>query len=250
MQNLSKRQMQLYRKLHQKKYRKEFGLFMAEGRKTVEELLRSDLEVEALIIRDDMVDDIRLSGEISSFICTEGDMKNMSLQVQSDGILAVAKIPERARQLEGNILYCDRLNDPGNLGSMIRLSEWFGITSVYLSPSSVDAYNPKVVQSARGSLFRTNVYEDVGFKDLTELKERGYQIIGADLEGQPIEQFQARIPWILVMGSESHGIDPALSDHLDAKVTIAPARADAKIDSLNVGHATAIILYRLSDLGM
>jgi len=160
------------------------------------------------------------------------------------GILAVVSMPEVTTKADGRLLAAlDGVNDPGNLGTMIRTAEWFGVTTLILGPGTVDPYNEKVVRSAMGSLFRSRfVQTDNLAKTLIELKAEGYRLVAAEISGGGEEVLTAD-PTCLLMGSESHGLSPDLSALADAVYTIPGA---GTTESLNVAVSFGIILHQLS----
>jgi TrmH family RNA methyltransferase len=160
-------------------------------------------------------------------------------------VLAVVHFPERkkADTVEtGVTLFLDRINDPGNLGTIIRLADWFGVKHIFCTENSVDVFNNKVIQSSMGSVFRVPVEYVNGHEFLANFiqKHPKTPILAADMEGEKLGSFSFPENALLIMGSESHGIDSAYASKIQQRVTI-PGFGDA--ESLNVAVATSIILW-------
>ncbi len=216
------------RSLHQKKFRQKEGLFLVEGQKMVEELLRSDFVVDQLFSTVDFAGSENVS---------EGELERMSSLRNANQVLAVVKIPNIKLNPDKPSLVLDGVNDPGNLGTIIRIADWYGIDQVVCSKNTVDCYNPKVVQSTMGSLFRTSVH----YLDLEEfLAKTTIPTFGAVMDGNTPER--AGMAVNLVLGSESHGIRESILPYLNQRVTI-PRIGEA--ESLNVAVAAGILLDRL-----
>lgn len=244
---LSKSQISFIRSLQQKKQRKEQGVFIAEGLKVVEELLHSAFRIEAVyytpaaaslhqsaikVLKNDHIQEI-----------SEADMERISALSTASPALAIVRIPEpqdfslldvASKEL---VMVLDEVKDPGNLGTIIRIADWFGIRHILCSEGSVDQYNPKTVQATMGSLSRV----DVTFGSIEGLLAncpKTIPVYGALLEGENIYTEALQPNGILVMGSESHGIRPELRPYISHALHI-PRFGGA--ESLNVAIATAII---------
>lgn len=230
------------RSLLQKKYRNQYGQFVVEGVKLVKELVASDFKVVSVFATRDLAGE--LSGIKDIKMVTNEQINRMSGLTTSPGILAVAAIPEakQPEDLSGWTVVLDDLNDPGNVGTILRNADWFGIRRVVLSPKSVDAFNPKVVQASMGAIFRVEVYA-TGVEDfLKHAAMSGIPVFAADMQGVPVVDLEFPETGILIMGSESHGVSTELQPMIDGKITI-PGRGGA--ESLNVAVAMAVICSRL-----
>lgn len=168
------------------------------------------------------------------------ELKKASALVQPNGVLGVFRIPEpEPLVFNGWTLALDGVRDPGNLGTLIRLCDWFGIPELLCSPDTVDCYNPKVLQATMGSIARVRVvYEDLP----GALAASGVPVYGASMEGKPVGQSRGTAPGILVMGSESHGLSGAVRQRLTETWAIP---AFGRAESLNVATAAAILLYEV-----
>lgn len=233
---VAKRELKFIKSLHQKKHRSLSGFFLAEGVKVVETLMDAGWEPRQLYSTS-------ATGNFpTAELISEKELKSVSTLKQPNQVLGVFKIPpERPPEYSGWVLALDRLNDPGNLGTIIRLCDWFGIREILCSPDSVDCYNPKVVMASMGSLAQVQVhYLPLG----PALSESGLSVFGADMDGVSASAFSFPDEGILLMGSESHGISPDLRASLTQSLNIRPF-ANPGAESLNVGVATGILLYEL-----
>ena len=243
---ITKNTIKLVQSLKQQKFRKQQQLFVVEGRKMVNELMESRFKTEMLFATEGYLADNPTSS-VSLEIVTEMQMQQMSGQDTAPGILAVAHIPQQAR-INGNaslVLALDGIANPGNMGTIIRTAEWFGITDIVCSLDCVELWNPKVIQATMGSVFRTNVaYSDLS-KYLMEERENGKAIFGALLDGENLFTFQGKAEGIIVIGSESHGIRPDVLPYITHPVTI-PRVGASKTESLNASIAAAIIMAEMT----
>ena len=239
---LSQGQKKFIRSLQQKKFRLAHNRFVAEGPKVVQELLQSPLRVDGLFVTENYIEAFPQAELIS-----RKDLNSISGFKEPNGVVAVVEIPPKAEMdiSEPFVLVLDSVRDPGNLGTILRVAEWFGLTQLVLSPDCADAYNPKVVQSAMGSLFRMNVVTAYVPSALKALKQGGFQVAGAEMDGISIQEFNRPEKMALVMGSESHGISGEVQDLLDVSLTISKSNPATPIDSLNVSMATGILLSAL-----
>ena len=233
---VSKSQLKLIRSLHQKKYRNEHGLFFIEGVKGVKELLNSDFKMFKVLVNKEMG---------SSFFDAETDeitalnLKNISALKNPSGVLGVFEIPKpEPVDKKDWIVVLDDIRDPGNLGTIIRLCDWFGIRNLVCSKGTVDCYNPKVLQATMGSIARVNiVYEDLeAFCSNCDLP-----VFGSFLQGTSIYKKEFTNAGMLIMGNEANGISAKVEALITEKITI-PQFGDESAESLNVATATAIIL--------
>jgi TrmH family RNA methyltransferase len=234
---LSKNQIKLITSLQQKKYRKQEQLFFAEGVKVVQELLQSNFELQDLFTTKQ--DFISVS-KTKVHAISDAELKKISALATPNSCLAVFKIPKAKEMNEsGLILALDDVRDPGNLGTIIRLCDWFGIETLFCSDETVDIYNPKVVQATMGSISRVNVvYGDLeNFLVKTKLT-----VFGTFMDGKNIYQESLPKEGIIVMGNEANGISEAVEKLVTDRIAI-PRFGDLQItESLNVATATAIIL--------
>ena len=248
MESLSKAKLKLFASLQQKKYRYEHALFLVEGKKLVMEAAGSAWPLECVIINDAREEALgAVLGELSSvptFSLNEREFKKLSTQVSSEGILAVARMPHTQVwpiEEHSSALLLERVNDPGNLGTLLRTADWFGIHRVYCTSDTVDVYNPKVLRSSMGAFFRVEfTYVDEWDSFIQQHQNR---IWLADMEGVSVKNHTFKKgDWIL-LGNEASGVSLETRNSLpDRKLTI---EGSGKGESLNVGVAGGIFLYHL-----
>ncbi|WP_066221393.1 RNA methyltransferase [Formosa haliotis] len=232
---LSKNQIKLINKLKLKKHRVESNLFVAEGIKTIKELLQSDLKLQHLYTTESFNIESTLETLIS-----EADLKRISFLTTPNQALAVFEIPKaKAIDLSQLCVALDDVRDPGNLGTIIRLCDWFGIRDLICNKGTVDCFNPKVVQATMGSITRVNIsYLDLEYF----LKEAEVPIFGAFMDGENVYTHTLPNSGILVMGNEANGISTPIEALITEKIAI-PRFGDLKAtESLNVATATSILL--------
>ena len=234
---VSKNQIKLITSLQQKKYRKQEQLFFVEGVKGVQELLDSNFELYELFTTKP---DFQAIEKSKIYSISDAELKKISALTTPNSCLAVFKIPNPIPfEQNGLILALEDVRDPGNLGTIIRLCDWFGIKTLFCTEETVDAYNPKVVQATMGSVSRVNVvYGDLG-KFLAETK---LPIFGTFMDGKNIYKESLPNEGIIVMGNEANGISKAIEKLVSERIAIPRFSALQATESLNVATATAIIL--------
>jgi len=234
MKMISKNQIKLIRSLELKKNRKRERLFIAEGPKVVGDLLQAGYRPRLLFSTKDIKD---------AELITEEELRKISFLQHPQEIIAIFEIPTTHlspfdhRQL---CLALDGIQDPGNLGTIIRIADWFGITTIYCSPDTADVYNPKVVQATMGSLAHVHViYNDL--LDLFKTLPPSYPIYGTLLDGENIYEQELSSEGIIIMGNEGNGISPEVRQHINKRLLIPDFHTDGlRAESLNVAIATAI----------
>jgi TrmH family RNA methyltransferase len=234
---VSKNQIKLITSLQQKKYRKQEQLFFAEGVKVVQELLHSNFELQELFTTKQ---DFLTVPKNKVHAISEVELKKISALTTPNTCLAVFKIPKVKEMVEkGLIVALDDVRDPGNLGTIIRLCDWFGIETLFCSEESVDIYNPKVVQATMGSISRVNVvYGNLE----TFLSQTKLPVFGTFMDGNNIYQEELPKEGIIIMGNEANGISTSVEKLVSDRIAI-PRFGNLQVtESLNVATATAIIL--------
>lgn len=235
---VSKNQKKLIKSLYQKKYRKQHGLFVAEGKKVINELLEEGLRLHSLFAFEDVFD-IDFS---EKYIVTEEELKQISFLATPQIALAIFYIPDSSKIEErGLVLVLDDIRDPGNLGTIIRLCDWFGVKDLVCSIQTVDCYNPKVIQATMGSIARVNI-SYIDLKRFLMAKTKDVKVYGTFMEGRSVYKEQLSENAILIMGNEANGISEDIQNLVEDKITIPQFGKDQKTESLNVATATAIIL--------
>ena len=229
---LSKNQLKLVRSLELKKNRKKEGLFVAEGPKVVGDLLRAGYVARLVFSTTERK---------AAILITDDELNKLSFLQHPQEVLAVFEIPQPSvisHRLSDLALALDGIQDPGNLGTIIRIADWFGISTIYCSEDTADCYNPKVVQATMGSL----AHVDLVYTDLEALlRQYDGPIYGTLLDGQNIYQQELSNEGIIVMGNEGNGISPAIRQLVTHKLLIPNYNPSSETaESLNVAIATAI----------
>ena len=234
---LSKNQVKLIQKLHQKKYRNELNLFIVEGKKSINEFLQAGYTPQLLIGTE------AFTASVPQHLITpvsKDELRKVSTLQNPDEGLAVFEQPKHKGILqEGVIVALDNVQDPGNLGTIIRLCDWFGVETLLCNTQTVDCYNPKVVQASMGSLTRVAVH----YLDLAAfLTTTALPVYTMDLEGENL--YTATFPkdCILILGNEANGISAEVRALSNEVITIPRFSKHQRTESLNVAMAGAIIL--------
>lgn len=234
---ITKAEIQSIKALADKRGRTELGAFIAEGEKLVAELLSSHLVVRKVYATKELFAGVE--------VIAERDMERISQLKSSNSTLAVVEIPhydlQQAEPKQNLVLALDRVQNPGNLGTIIRLADWFGITDIVCSADSADCFNPKVIQATMGAIIRVRVHYTDLSQWLAQQKERGVNIYGTFLDGENIYKTEKGSCGVIVMGNEGQGISPQCEQSVTHRLYIPPYPADrCGSESLNVAIATAI----------
>jgi TrmH family RNA methyltransferase len=235
---ISKNQLKLLRSLAQKKYRKQHGLYLVQGEKNVLELITAGIEINQLFATSAFIE--THSDKLKAISCVEADAESLtkaSTLVSNNAAIAVVPTPEsQVIDTSCLVLALDGVSDPGNLGTIIRVADWYGLKQIVVSEDCADHLNPKVISATMGSFVRVSVVRT----QLNEfLSQYDGAIYGAYLDGQSVHSTEFAKKGVLVMGSESHGIREQAGQYINTPITI-PAFGGA--ESLNVAMATGIIL--------
>lgn len=242
---ISKNQLKQLRALGQKKQRKLSGQFLVQGEKNVTELLQSELNIVHLFAEQNYLD--QHQSLLKQVDCTAADetslTKASTLSTNNSAIAIVQQPQSQVLKPKGITLALDQVSDPGNLGTLIRLADWYGIEQIVLSQGCADPFNPKTISATMGSFCRVSVIQT----DLVDyLKQAQVPIYGAFLQGSNVHHCNFESDLILVMGSESHGICDAVASEITDRITI-PSFGQA--ESLNVAMASGIILDNIKRNG-
>ena len=234
---ISKKKASLIRALQQKKYRYQHKRFLVEGAKSVQELLQSNLKVELLLYTDEFT--FRHNRPETEMIpVSTAELNRLGTFKQNNAALAVVVMPE-----PGNLsvtahefaLVLDEVRDPGNLGTIIRIADWYGISKIICAATCADCYNPKVINSSMGSFTRVSIQ----YTSLSEyLHNTSLPVYGAFMEGEAVHNVNFPKGGLLVMGNESRGVNHELEPFIKHRIAI-PSYGNA--ESLNVAIATAVI---------
>ena len=237
---VSKSQIKLITSLAQKKNRVRHGLFIAEGIKGITELLNSWFQLETLYTTDPGFS----SSPAKTVFITEAELKKISMLKTPQVALGIFRIPEnQSPEIKGLCLALDGIRDPGNLGTIIRLCDWFGVNTLLCSHDTVDCYNPKVVQATMGSISRVNV----AYVELKEIisSNPDSEVMGTFMNGENIYKSNIPTRGILVLGNEANGISPQIEKLVNHRIGIPQFGNAASTESLNVATAAAIFLSEL-----
>ena len=234
---VSKNQIKLITSLQQKKYRNEHQLFIAEGVKVIQELLLSNFVLEHLFITEGIFEEVGISQKT---LINEPDMKRISALSSPSPCLAIFKIPKETKiETKGLIVALDDIRDPGNLGTIIRLCDWFGVKQLLCSAETADVYNPKVIQATMGSITRVNI----NYVDLDKyISQSNLPVFGTFMDGKNVYNETLPKEAILILGNEANGISPILEKSIKNRIAIPRFGDVQQTESLNVATATAIFL--------
>jgi len=232
---VSKSQIKLITSLQQKKYRDKTGFFVAEGPKVIAELNKSGIKLHSLFTTEGENDPLK-----SVFSVTETELRKISFLKTPNTALAVFEISKEASIItEGLVVVLDAIRDPGNLGTIIRLCDWFGVTQLICSSDTTDCYNPKVIQATMGSIARVSV----SYQNITQyLSNTQLPVYGGCMDGDIVYDVALEQNAIIVLGNEGNGISPETMSLLTQKLTIPQFGRTQETESLNVATATAILL--------
>jgi RNA methyltransferase, TrmH family len=239
---ISKQEQKYVQSLHLKKYRKEYSKFLVEGEKGIMEVLASDFEIEKVYCTEKYYYLFKkINNNVNFIVDSEENISKVSNFVHNSVGVALVKqkVLSKNNSCCSKILILDGISDPGNLGTIVRLADWYGLSNVICSEDCAEFYNPKVISATMGSFCRITVdYVDLEIF----LKDYKYPILGAFLNGENVHEVKKPDEFALVIGSESHGISEKVSLFVNTKITI-PRRG--KAESLNAGVACGILLDRL-----
>jgi RNA methyltransferase, TrmH family len=237
------------------KFRELYRQTVAEGSKLIREMLLTGYPFLEAFATPEWVDaQPQLARNLGNrlTVCSAKDLERMSAQKSPQGVLAVLDIPDNQSPL-GNCaatLYCDRISDPGNMGTILRIADWFGIGQVVTSPGSVALFSPKVIQASMGSIFRMH-HTQATLETLLEAYSGKPHVYGAVMNGTPLQEvLPTQNPHVIVIGNESEGISPETLQHCTHTVTIPGKDAGSvhgeSAESLNAAIAAALLCYHFT----
>ncbi len=242
---LSKNDIKIIKSLQNKKYRKTYGLFTVEGEKNVVELIQAGWAIQRLVISERFAQKYRsllTSVKQPVDVVSETQLGELGHLESNQAALAVVPMADTSKEqpdTSKSMLVLCNVQDPGNLGTIMRTADWFGISQIVCSPVTVEWFNPKVIQATMGAFTRVKVfYQELG----PFLKTISQPIVAADLQGSNIYDYRFQDPSVILMGSESHGIPEELAEYITDRLTI-PSFGET--ESLNVAIATGIFCYAL-----
>jgi len=226
--------------LDKKKFRQKYNLFLVEGNKTITELFNSNFKIKEIFSTDPQKLD---RPDIPMTHISENELKKISFLQNPKDSVAVCYLSEEKKLDDSDLqIVLDGIQDPGNMGTIIRLADWFGIEQIICSKDTVDFYNPKVIMASMGSFTRVNiVYQDLG-EYFSETKNIN---IGTDMEGENIYSFQKPEKMNLILGNEGNGMRPETEEYIEKSLMIPRFGKSQSTESLNVSMAAGIILGQL-----
>ena len=235
--SISKNELKKISSLNRKSKRKEYGLFIVEGEKNCKELIESDFEIEMILASSKSAP--FFPGSIE---CSQKDLERLSNLKNSSDVIAVSKIPTEKEYITDDkpIIYLENINDPGNLGSIIRSLDWFGFKQVFCSENTVDPFNNKTVMASMGSIFRIQT----NYINYTDFRKKfiNHTLYATSLDGDHIEKIKFEKKAIIVIGSESNGVSDEIIKDADQNIKIT---GSGNAESLNASVATGIILHEM-----
>ncbi|MBI1305889.1 MAG: RNA methyltransferase [Bacteroidetes bacterium] len=239
---ISKSRIKFVQSLHKKKYRQKYGQFTVEGAKSVGELLHSNFRIKSIFCTQEWLDLQPAFNTPEEFVITdEADLQRISFFATASPVIAIAEIPTSGSiHLKPGewIIALDGINDPGNLGTIIRIADWYGIKQMICSKDTVDLFNPKTISSTMGSFARVQV----DYCDLSTYLKTDIPVYFCEMEGETLHTLEHIKPGIIVIGSEAHGIRTQLQTLPHRSITI---KRIGEAESLNAAIATGIICDRL-----
>jgi len=250
---ISKNELKYFSSLLKKKFRDSEKKFIVEGEKSIQEGIESDFNCEIVFVTNKFAaEEVQFIKNLESRNFKVAVLKSVDFNKISDtktpqGIAAVFEIKKPKLNLasfgDQLLVYLENISDPGNLGTIIRTCDWFGIQNIFLSKESSEIFNPKVIRSSMGSVFHVNIFEDVSLDEIVILKKSGYEFLCGDMDGENIYDIIKEKHLLLFLSNESNGPSEKLLSIIDKKITI-PGKG--KAESLNVASASAIILAELT----
>ena len=249
---ISKIEIKKIRSLNTKKGRDLHNLILIEGKRLIRQVLNSNYNINKVWITDDFNNKnnnlINQLGRIPIDSISNQDLKKITATQNPSGIIGIMEPPiGNIEKMNQNIIILDNISDPGNLGTILRTANWFGVYNIVLSEECVDLYNSKVVRSAMGAHFNMNIASAKINNYIKQLQSKNFQIIAADIDtNHSIENLKLITnKWALLMGSEAHGLSKSVSSLINYKIKIPQI---GKIESLNVSVACGIFLYHISSI--
>lgn len=252
---ITKNELKYYSSLLQKKYRDEEQKFLVEGKKITSEALNSAYDCEIIFATIDFCESEQeliktiKNKHLRLEIVKSNEIQKLSDTITPQGIVGVFNIHSESKQkvekVNSKLVVClEDISDPGNMGTIIRSCDWFGVTDAILSKNCVDVFNPKVIRSSMGSVFHMKLFRNADLQEsFAQLKQNGYKLLLADIDGEDISKFTVPQKSALILSNEANGPCSAVVSSVDKKITI---KGNGKAESLNVANASAILLYALT----
>ena len=250
MKMLSKNRLKYLNSLQKKKYRLQEGKFIVEGVRAVEDGLKSNFACEEVFVLNSKVESLQPQLEFAKAMnlkiteVTEKELNQFTTTQHPQSLAAIFRINTNSVKIGKSVVALDNISDPGNLGTIIRTCDWFGIDTILLGENCVDIFNPKVVRATMGSIFHVDFIQTQNlYSELSGLKANGYSLVAADLGGKPPEKVsEENSEKVLILGSEAFGPSKEILKLADIKIRI---EGSGKAESLNVSVAGGILIYEL-----
>ncbi len=243
---LSKNKIKFINSLNVKKYRKKEKAFVCEGRKIFELLAKSNYKIIEVFATSDFIEKYQKKYPHVTFSeIKENELSKISYLSTAQQVLSIAQIPDN-KELSNKIaqeltVFLDKIQNPGNLGTIIRICDWFGIKNIVCTPDSVDVYNPKVIQATMGSFLSVNVFYEETETFFANVKKLQLPVYGTFIEGENIYATDLLPTGVVVFGNEANGISPEVAKHIDHKISIPDYNTHKSAESLNIAISTAIV---------
>ena len=239
---ISKNQIKFVKSLQKKKFRLESKCFVVESSKNVNEILNSNYKIQQIYATKNWIEKYKIRDDVSINQVNQNELQRISSLKTTSDVLAVVHIPLEKSDFDfsGINIVLDDVKYPGNLGTIIRICDWFGVKNICCSQETVDVYNPKVVQSTMGSITRVDViYTDI--RKMIEEVDINVKVYGAVMDGYDVNQIKVNKNSLIVFGNESNGISKEIKDIISERITI---NKIGEAESLNVASSAAIILNK------
>jgi len=242
---LSKNKIKLINSLSLKKNRDEEGLFIAEGEKIIKELIDAHFDITTIICSDKLSERYT-SSNYETIIATDAEMKKISSLKTPSQIMAICRKKNTLLNVDNLTneltIALDDIQDPGNMGTIIRLASWFGIKKIICSNHTVDCYNPKVIQATMGSIAHVDIHYTDLLELLSKINKKNLPVYGTFLDGENIYETELTRNGIIVFGNEGNGISKEIEELTSHKLLIPPYKQEIQnVESLNVSIATSIV---------
>jgi len=244
---MTNNELKIYASLKHRKFRLEHGLFLVEGQKTIEELLKSELKIVKILGSEKAIKELRISNlDIIEQISNKA-LDRISNMKSASSLIAIVSIPQLNNfDIIGKTILIDDIQDPGNLGTIIRTAHWFGFNQIICSENSVDLYNYKVIQASMGSVFKLKVsyanLEDI----IPLLQTEDLRVLGTFMQGESIYDFNFSQKDVFILGNEGKGISAKIEALVNQKITIPSFVQGDKTESLNISIAGAVVCSEIA----
>ena len=244
---ITNQELKIFSSLKHKKHRQEHGLFLVEGFKTVEELLKSDFEIVKIIGSEKAISNLHADALHFSEQVNLKTLQRISNMKSASDLIAVVHIPKANNfPIIRHSILIDNIQDPGNLGTIIRTAHWFGFEQIICSENSVDLYNHKVIQASMGAVFKLKVSYDNLEQLIPNLQKQNFRILGTFMEGESIYDFDFAKKDIFILGNEGKGISESIEKLIDQKITIPNFSKGDFTESLNISIAGAVVCSEMA----